>query len=227
MNKSTISNDSNDSSLRQFAKMTVGQCDRVVLHSYLSEGNTKLPSSTAIFNMGTARECPSKKLGFCQAIGKDGKHCCYALKAEIQYPAVLPYRKKQENFWKRISAEKFVMDFLLINAMKVKPFTALRVNESGDFWSQGCVDKLDKIAGMLGKFGVTVYCYTSRQDLDFSKVKHIIISGSNFQKSGISNIFKMICKGDEKPTGYGECVGDCRKCKRCMVRGMKTVILGH
>lgn len=213
--------------LSKFAKMTIGSIEFVELNKHLSSGNTKLPVTTAIFNMGTAKECPSKKLGFCQAWKKDGRHCCYAMKAEKMYPGVLPYRKDQEKYWKKVSAEKFVSEFLLINAMKAVKYTALRINEAGDFWSQGCVDKLDKIAGMLKQYGIVVYCYTARKDLDFSGVRNIVISGSNFEKDGISNLFKMIRKGEVKPKGFGVCVGDCRVCKRCMVRGMKTVILEH
>ena len=46
-----------------------------------SEGNLKIPSSTAIFNMGSATDCPSLKLGLCKAYF-NGKHICYAKKAE-------------------------------------------------------------------------------------------------------------------------------------------------
>jgi hypothetical protein len=56
------------------------------------EGNRKIPKSTAIFNMSSALNCPSKKLGLCKAASQGAK--CYARKAEILYPQVLPYRER-------------------------------------------------------------------------------------------------------------------------------------
>jgi hypothetical protein len=215
-------------SLRSFAQVAVKSVANLSLNQFLQSGNLKLPVTTAVFNMGSATDCPSKKLGFCQAYKSNGKHCCYAMKAErTMYPHVLPYRTTQEKYWKQVTVEKFVTEFLLINALKKIPFTAIRFNESGDFWSQKCVDKLEEISHKLSLFGIKVYCYTARKDLDFSKVKHTIISGSNFQKDGIPNIFKMILKEEDRPKGYGVCKRDCSVCNRCMKRNMKTVILVH
>lgn len=217
-----------DITLRAFAQVMVKSGDKLSLNRFLKAGNLKLPSTTAIFNMGSATNCPSKKLGFCQAYRDDGRHCCYAMKAETpMYPYVLPYRNAQEKYWKQVTAEKFVTEFLLINALKALPYTSIRFNESGDFWSQKCVNKIEEIAKKLSMFGIKVYCYTARKDLDFSKVKHVIISGSNFQKEGVSNIFKMILKKEDRPKGYGICKGDCSVCNRCMKRNMKTAILIH
>ena len=202
------------------------------LTSLLGSGNQKLPSTTAIYNMSSAHDCPSFKLGFCQAILKTGKkagmHVCYAKHSETAMrPFVQPYREAQGKYWLEMTAEEFAWQFLMINSVKGKPYTALRFNEAGDFHSQECLNKAEKIARILGRFGIKVYCYTARQDLDFSKVRNLIISGSGFQKEGIPNVFKMIEKGMEKPKGYGICKGDCRVCNRCMVRGKKTVILRH
>jgi hypothetical protein len=216
-------------SLASYAKiLTAGKgksfCE---LNGLLAEGNTKIPTTTAIFNMGSAKECPSLKLGLCAAY-VNGKHVCYAKKSECEYrPTVLPYRQKQAKFWKSVTADEFIAQFLLINALKVKPFTALRFNEAGDFYGQACVDKAEKIATVLKRYGVTCYCYTSRSDLDFSKAKNLVVSGSGFMKDGIKNEFKIVKVKADKPKGYGVCIGDCRKCKRCQVRGLKTVVILH
>lgn len=197
------------------------------LKHLLAFGNIKIPNTTAIFNMGAAHDCPSKVLGLCQAY-KDGKHICYARKAEYSYrPQVYPYRKRQEQYWKQISADGFVMDFLDAIINKKNKCTALRLNESGDFWGQECVDKAEQIAKILDKCGIVVYCYTARRDLDFKKVKYLRISGSNFIKSGVVNEFKMVLDIKDRPKGYGVCMGDCNICNRCQRRGMKTVILSH
>lgn len=190
------------------------------------EGNIKIPATTAIFNMGSATDCPSFKLKLCNAEKCGVK--CYAKKAERCYrPHVLPYRRRQETFWKSVSAEEFAVQFLTMNAKKIKPFQALRINESGDFWTQECVNKAEKIARILKPYGIVTYCYTSRCDLDYHKVRALRVSGSGFKKEGIVNIFKIINSKQEKPKGYGMCAGNCRICNRCSKAGMKTAVLKH
>lgn len=206
-------------------------CKHFPMSKLITSGNTKVPSTTAIFNMSPASCCPSLKLGLCKAYAPNGKHVCYALKGERSYqPEVLPYRIKQMNFWKNITAEEFFFQFICINdqkAYKGKPWDKLRFNESGDFHSQECVDKADKIASYLSRYGIKTYCYTHRSDLDFSRVRHLIISGSNFEKSGITNTFRMVEDISEKPKGWSVCSGDCRICDKCSKRGNKIVIKRH
>lgn len=189
------------------------------------EGNQKIPSSTAIFNMTSAKSCSSMKLGLCKASAQSAS--CYARKAEILYPNVLPYREKQAKLWKNITAEDFAKQFLLINLQKVKSFCALRMNESGDFVSQECINKAERIATILKRQGITTYCYTSRSDLDFSKVKNLIISGSNFKKKGITSVFKIIQKKEDKPFGWASCRMDCKKCKLCQMKNQKITVVKH
>ena len=130
----------------------------IPLSKVIRSGNTKIPRRTMIFNMGTAHECPSKKLGFCQAyVGE--KHVCYALKSENKMRKdVQPFRKRQEKFWKNISATTFAFQFLSINDRKIKPYTAIRLNEAGDFWTQKCLDKAEQIAKLVSPYGIIVYC---------------------------------------------------------------------
>lgn len=170
-------------------------------------GNHKLPNTTAIFNLGSAVNCPSRKLGLC-------KHhkICYALKAERQYPAVLPYRLRQAEYWLNITAEQFTTDFLdAIKNKKIK-ITALRINEAGDFYSQECVDKLIKISDILNREGIKVYCYTARRDLDFSNPNTLHVMGSGFKVSGTFNVIKSIKEHDPKNK---LCCGDCKICDLC------------
>lgn len=191
-----------------------------------NKGNHKIPSSTAIFNMGSATDCPSMKLGLCSAAKAGVK--CYAKKSEVaSRPNVLPARRRQEKFWKEITAEEFAAQFLTINATKAKPFTALRFNEAGDFWTQECVDKAEKIARILKKHGVVTYCYTSRSDLDYHRVRALKISGSGFKKKGIVNVFQIVDSIKDKPKGYGNCPMSCKVCSRCQKAGIKTVVLKH
>jgi hypothetical protein len=115
------------------------------LNDLITSGNKKIPSTTAIFNMGSATDCPSRKLGFCQAINKNGKNICYARKSEYEYhPTVLPYRRRQEKYWKSCTAEQFVIDFLTLNALKALPYTALRLREYGEYLRWYTVRRKDR-----------------------------------------------------------------------------------
>jgi len=200
----------------------------IPLFSVLGDsGNLKIPSSIAIFNMSSAHDCPSFRLGLCTAYA-DGKHICYAIRSETAArPNVLPYRRKQEKFWLDTSSEDFCVQFISRSILKPKPFTALRFNEAGDFHSQSCVDKAEKIARILKRYGVISYCYTCRSDLDFSRVEALRISGSGFKKPGIVNIFRIIPNRESKPRGYGLCPMSCYNCTRCLKAGMKTAVVRH
>jgi len=199
------------------------------LNDHLVSGNLKIPRTTAIFNMGSATDCPSNKLGLCTAyaLGSRGKrlHICYALKAErghFKYP--LQSRRRQETFWKTVSAEDFVSQFILLNSIKELPYDKLRLNESGDFWDQECVTKANLIAMLLKRWGIRTYCYTHRRDLDFSGCNHLVVSGSGFK---VHNHFQMIRKSEFKPKGYMMCPMDCRKCDKCSTKGHKIAVVRH
>lgn len=216
-------------SLRAYAKIFTYRHGKKMssLNSLLShKGNLKIPPTTAIFNCGSATDCPSLKLGLCAAAEVGVK--CYAKKTEYEYhPFVLPYRRRQAEFWKETDANEFVCQFLMINSLKGKPFTSLRLNESGDFYSQDCVDKAEEISRLLSKFGIKVYCYTSRKDLTYEKCKNLIVSGSGFTKKGISNIFQIIKSIKDKPKGWAMCKGNCRICNMCLTRNRKICVLAH
>lgn len=209
-----------------------GQED-IPLSHLMQAGNIKIPRETAIFNMSSATDCPSKALGICKACVWDEesqsiKSICYAIKAERTCrPAVLPYRRRQEFFWLETSAEEFAKQFLLTNARKVVHFDKLRLNESGDFHSQDCVDKAERISRILSKFGISTYCYTSRDDLDYTKIRSLVINASSFRTLGIVNEFTMVPKGKRGPKGYVKCPMDCTICDRCSTRGSKTWVPQH
>ena len=195
------------------------------LRKHLRFGNMKLPTTTAIFNLCSATDCPSIKLGLCQAFNAKGRCICYALKAEKRFPGtILPFRRRQEKVWDSLSAVDFAEQFLTVIARRRTRTTALRINESGDFRSQADVVKLSDIARLLSYHGIKVYGYTARKDLDFSNVhSNLVINGSGFRVHGE---FRMITKRSEKPKGYGMCCGDCSKCRRCL-KGMLTCNLPH
>ena len=174
------------------------------LKKLLSFGNNKLPKSTAIFNMGSACTCASDLLGLCEV-----SNICYAKKAEKMYKAVLPYRHRQQQYWLNCSAETFADQFIETIQAKRNKVKYLRFNESGDFFTQDCVDKLEQIATILRCLPVFVYTYTARTDLNYHNCKNLVVNGSNFM---VHNLFKPVAKF----TGLSrQCLGNCKLCELC------------
>lgn len=197
-----------------------------------SIGNLKIGKDTLIFNMGSANNCPSAKLGLCK-IEK-----CYAKKAEYLYPSVIPYRNEQEQFW--LQNDAFTIAENIQGAfMRHKKLKFVRVNESGDFHSKACLDKLITIAKMLPQ--IKFYTYTHRKDLIDSRTwaklpKNLVLNTSNFTRknlnsfSGISAIrvhrlaeFSKV-KAQIIRAGYDyACKGDCSKCSLCKIQHGKKI----
>jgi len=201
----------------------------------LSNGNRKLGNDTLILNMGSATECASAKRGLC----KLGKRC-YALKAEKLYPGCYPYRKCQQDYWLTSDWTVIMADLYKLSQKHKKAFSRIkyiRINEAGDFHTQGCIDKLDKLAECIkGYFGWTVYTYSARSDLDFSKVKHFNVKGSGW--NGAPNgktIARKMAKTEAKHiksithngTRFEVCPMDCRDCTLCKVGTYNIVFPLH
>lgn len=178
---------------------------------HIQWGNTKLPKSTAIFNMGSAHNCPSRHRGLCTF--SEGE--CYAFKAEIQYPDCEPYRTRQEGVWRTFPAYSLALAFLDSFKRKRHEITKLRLNESGDFWTQACVDKAEKIARILADKGIVTYAYTHRSDLDFSNIKALRLRGSNFKREELFGSFITIEKDYVRQAGDVICPADCTDCTLC------------
>ena len=179
-----------------------------------SNGNRKIGRDTIIINMGSATDCASKRLGLCKVCAR-----CYAVKAERQYPSCLPYRRLQAKIWSYTSAESIASQILGIAGVKSGRVKYLRFSESGDFRTQGDVDKMSTVAKLLaGK--LIVWGYTARSDLDFSRVSdNLVVNGSGFM---LHNNFVAVPKftGNNLLCG-GE--GSCEECKLCKVRLHKTI----
>lgn len=180
-----------------------------------AKGNLKLGKDTLIFNMGPAVTCPSKQLGLCKLA-----HKCYAMKAERQYPNVLPYRYRQAKDWDSQNAIEIMLDIEKIITRAKKPIKFIRFNESGDFRNQADVDKLNELAKLLDNFGLVVYGYTARSDLDFNNLsENLIINGTYFR---VHNTFIPVQKFTNTP-GAEKCHGKCETCDLCKARNGKDI----
>ena len=175
-----------------------------------SIGNSKIGKDTLIINMGSATDCPSRQLGLCNI--PEGK--CYALKAERQYPQVLPYRRRQAIYWQKNSGSEIARDLyhVLVKRPQIK---YIRFNEAGDFYGQEDYKKLSLIAHLLKDW--KFYVYTARADLDYTeeRPKNLVVNGSGFI---VDNMFTPNLKQIPKTKTMCKCAGDCKICKLCATR---------
>ena len=189
---------------------------KTTLRQLTSRGNRKVGFDTLIFNMGPAYNCPSEKLGLCKVADK-----CYAKKAENQYWITAGHKRhEQEKYWLSVTAEQFVTELVDIVKKAHIPIKYLRFNESGDFHTQDCVDKLVKIAKLsaISLPKLVIYTYTARSDLDFTealKQPNLVINGSGFM---LDNNFSIAKTNKELKSGDRICGGDCSICSYCKVK---------
>ena len=176
-----------------------------MIHTLFSFGNLKQDTSTALFNMTPACDCPSEKLGLCRIPKK-----CYAKYPERRFPGVNGHRKHQARFWEMCTPELFVYELTKFD------FEKLRFSEAGDFRHQGDVTKVKAIALLLGK---PVWTYTARRDLDFSNLPgNLTISGSGFM---LDNQFNAV----PDPDSYDGvvCPRNCRICDYCCQKAGRQI----
>jgi hypothetical protein len=183
----------------------------------VSNGNRKIGEDTLILNMNAAMDCPSRKRGLCPL---ENPKRCYALKAERLYPQVLPYRRKQEAYWKATDAENIAQDLMAQMRLVPADIKYLRFSESGDFEAQEDVDKMVDISTMLvDNTDVIVYGYTARHDLDFSnRPKNMVVTGSGFM---LDNMFMTVDSYSED--AEYKCPGNCRVCSMCKVKKERMI----
>jgi hypothetical protein len=186
-------------------------------------GNAKIAADTLIFNMGPAFCCPSYITHQCSLCNKldpilGPQSGCYARHPEVHRPRALTYRQRQAHYWINTPHSIISQDFIDLIQRKRVVIEYLRWNESGDFHSQDCVDKLIKIsARVYGLTGVKSYLYTARQDLDYSDLSPnnlaLTIKGSGWD--GPNGRTTVYLPWESCPDGYHDCPGNCRVCNVC------------
>lgn len=185
----------------------------------VSQGNHKLGKDTLILNITSATDCPSRALGLCKLPSK-----CYAMKAERMYKAVLPYRRRQAEYWDKNGPIKIASDLReeLGRHTKVQ-IKYIRISEAGDFRSQEDVTKLYIIADLLANTGVIIYGYTARKDLQFpARPSNLVLNGSGFM---LDNMFTPV--HPKTLNNYQvTCVGNCRICNLCKANKKLDIKVG-
>jgi len=186
-----------------------------------TKGNQKLPKTTYILNMTSATDCPSRTMGLCPIVNDGGE--CYAKRPERFRPGCLPFREYQHEAWLGTSAESIAQQLLAASSRSKKhPMRALRFSEAGDFESQAGVDKMDMVAANLKPYGIVTCGYTARIDLDFSKVRHVVVTGSGFM---VHNEFVAVKEFTAEHRN--RCAGNCRVCVKCQKRYGETIFVKY
>lgn len=172
-------------------------------------GNKKIGNDTLIFSMISALSCPSAK--YCPVGGPNG--ACYAAIEEKMYKmyfarnernrflmeAAMEDPKIEELLW-----DTFMTGIDLANANlkiynqefpnKYPPrIRFIRINEAGDFINAKAVEFFDRLAEVLKKKGIRVYCYTANNNPEVKEAlgnsRNIVINAST----------------DETPQGENRC----------------------
>lgn len=122
-----------------------------------------------------------------------GRMCpgCYAQKAQIAYPAVMPARLRRLDETK---ASTFVSRIKSELTETKKKFSYVRIHSSGDFYSQDYIDKWTAIAKSTPN--TKFYAFTKRKkDFDFSKLMKLknvsIIDSLQFGKLNYGPVEQM------------------------------------
>ena len=122
---------------------------------YLSKGNEKLSENILVWSLPAIQTCPNCR---------DCKDDCYARKAEIQYPEVLPCRTRN---WEQAEKPEFVRDMVhkirkMAKSARKHKVKYVRIHESGDFYNRTYFMKWVEIARIIEKTNpeITFYGYT-------------------------------------------------------------------
>lgn len=191
-----------------------------ILSDYLQFGNNKIADSVAIFNMNSASDCPNRESRNCQVPWES----CYAGKAERTYPAVLPYRRRQEYLWDCMTADMFAQAFELLVGRKRNPVTAIRFSEAGDFRNNSDIVKVNRIAELVD---VDVYTYSASDYLNWELAENFTVNQSNDFRSYGDRRFMALPEGSDLPEDtvwcpfdYSDKSGDerpkCGECRLCI-----------
>ncbi|MCK9428957.1 MAG: hypothetical protein M0R17_02965 [Candidatus Omnitrophica bacterium] len=193
----------------------------------LKFGNHKLNDSIGVFNMSSATDCSSKKLGLCPIYNNQytlkhicgSKVQCYATRDEGLYKAVLPSRRAQEAEWQSKSSDQLICEFSKKIKSRRKETNYIRFNEAGDFHNQSDITKLSDIAKYFKEeHNITTYGYTARRDLDFSR-RDFVVRGSGWSHESLDGTTTVISKEEDIPdvNTWIICRSGCGKtCNICM-----------
>lgn len=201
----------------------LGEIDNSIRGKIFSYGNKKLPASTMIFNLTTAKNCPSK---MCKVA-----EFCYAKKGENRFIDVFLRNLRNKIMLENISLKDFLKLLELYIEYAPMKIKNIRISEEGDFINIDYVKIADAIAGHIkAKYGITTTIYTAKP-YDFSQFKNLIVNASipavknptryffaktvdKLKELGVNLNGKGI-QYNEKVGNYFVCPCECRLCGFC------------
>ena len=201
----------------------LGEVDNSVRGKVFSYGNKKLPASTMIFNLTTAKNCPSK---LCKVA-----EYCYAKKGENRFIEVFLRNLRNKIMLENISLKDFLKLLELYIEYAPMKIKNIRLSEEGDFMNLKYVKIANDIAGHIkAKYGITTTIYTAKP-YDFGQFENLIVNASIPQIKNPTRYFfaknekslkelGLNLKGEgiqhnDKVGDYFVCPCDCRLCGFC------------
>ena len=169
----------------------------------ISRGNVKVKAN--IFNLPSKTTCLQ---------GLECHNYCYAGKAEVQYPAVLPSRERNLAATKEPS---FIAETMHI--LKTRKNKLVRVHESGDFYSEEYAINWLYIATYMPEY--TFYAYTKRTDMFTEEIlrgkpKNFILL---YSVDGLDKV-------EELPKGFDKVARVASTETNCPAQSDKSVLCG-
>ena len=169
-NYDTIYKAINKSKEKGIENTQLGEVDNSVRGKVFSYGNKKLPASTMIFNLTTAKNCPSK-------LCKVAQHC-YAKKGENRFIEVFLRNLRNKIMLENISLKDFMKLLELYIEYAPMKIKNIRLSEEGDFMNLKYVKLANDIAGHIkAKYGITTTIYTAKP-YDFGQFENLIVNAS-------------------------------------------------
>jgi len=159
-----------------------------------------------------------------------GRVCpgCYAIKPQVRFPKVLAYRERMLGYSKE---DSFVDNIVAEITTSKRTIEAVRLHESGEFYSQEYVDKWTEIASRLPK--LKFYTFTKRmKDFDFTAlmalpnfvlIDSLMFGGLNYDKLEKLDQSRTICPATT--SAKAECGVDCGYCwtKEAQANGVQFI----
>ena len=140
---------------------------------------------------------------------------CYAIKSQVRFPKALAYRERMLTYSKQ---DDFVDSIVAELAKSKRTIAAIRLHESGEFYSQAYIDKWVLIASKLPH--LKFYTFTKRmKDFDFTAlmqlpnfilIDSLMNGGLNYNTLDKLDHTKVICPATTAEKAI--CGVDCKYC---------------
>lgn len=180
----------------------------------MSFGNAKVSYDILIFNIPAIKTCPNNEL--C-------KDTCYARKAEKLYPSVLPCR---ENNYQASILPSFIDRMVSLISISIERYSvkAVRIHESGDFYSKDYANKWELIAKQIKTEypDIVFFAYTKSNNRPISSINIVesILPGNELNYGSKEYVIKLAKKYHAVICPYGKtkqkfkCGDECKACQR-------------